>query len=399
MGTSEVLDKISTLSKFHPQRKTLISYIRSLICDTKNRGVRCCGVETAPTTQPRTTTQRTRPIPANEKDRGTWKPQASKKECGTSLHTVFVIGGEITKFGDFPFMALLGYNKTITSRTRSGSRTNPLRNHPYDYNCGAAVINKYYVLTAAHCMNTRTPVYVKKNLCYVKSLPNYNGLQFIFRVVILGEHDLRKDPEFSSVAKRAIIEIEDIIVHENYSKILNGGASPNDIALIRVKDPITFYNARNRKESNVKPICLPWNVNDPGRRIYDGNRLTTLGWGKVTNNKDAAKNTKRRLGAGSAILRKLEVPAISRRKCKEFDSFKNYDLNSSSQLCAGGVHGKDSCNGDSGGPLIQKAKGLGKPWFQVGVVSFGTSRCGAGQPGIYTRLVTFIPWIEQNLKP
>ena len=82
--------------------------------------------------------------------------------------------------------------------------------------------------------------------------------------------------------------------------------------------------------------------------------------------------------------------------------------------------GKDSCNGDSGGPLIQKAKGVGKPWFQVGVVSFGTSRCGVGQPGtlqfaaklnielitkffmytgIYTRLVTFIPWIEQNLKP
>ena len=181
---------------------------------------------------------------------------------------------------------------------------------------------------------------LKKNLCYVKSLPNYNGLQFIFRVVILGEHDLRKDPEFSSVAKRSIIEIEDIIVHEDYSKILNGGASPNDIALIRVKDPIPFYNVNNRKASNVKPICLPWNVNDPGRRIYDGNRLTVLGWGKVTNNKDAAKNTKRRFGAGSAILQKLEVPAISRRKCKEFDSFKNYDLNSSSQLCAGGEHGQ-----------------------------------------------------------
>ena len=67
--TSEVLDKINTLSKLHPQRKTLISYIRSLICDTKNRGVRCCGekIGIAPTTQPRTTTQRTRPISANEK--------------------------------------------------------------------------------------------------------------------------------------------------------------------------------------------------------------------------------------------------------------------------------------------------------------------------------------------
>ena len=67
--TKEVLDKISTLSKLHPQRKTLISYIRSLICDTKNRGVRCCGEKTgtASITQPRTITQRTRPISANEK--------------------------------------------------------------------------------------------------------------------------------------------------------------------------------------------------------------------------------------------------------------------------------------------------------------------------------------------
>ena len=174
---------------------------------------------------------------------------------------------------------------------------------------------------------------------FTKVITKLRWVAIFFSVVILGEHDLQKDPEFSSVANRAIIEIEDIIVHEDYSKILNGGASPNDIALIRVKDPITFYNARNRKESNVKPICLPWNVNDPGRRIYDGNRLTVLGWGKVTNNKDVARNTKRRLGAGSAILQKLEVPAISRRKCKEFDSFKNYDLNSRSQLCAGGEHG------------------------------------------------------------
>ena len=44
--TSEVLDKINTLSKLHPQRKTLISYIRGLICDPKNRGVRCCGENT-----------------------------------------------------------------------------------------------------------------------------------------------------------------------------------------------------------------------------------------------------------------------------------------------------------------------------------------------------------------
>ena len=162
-------------------------------------------------------------------------------------------------------------------------------------------------------------------------------MQFIFRVVILGEHDLLKNPEFSSVAKRAIIEIEDIIVHEDYSKILNGGASPNDIALIRVKDPIPFYNARNRKESNVKPICLPWNVNDPGRRIYDGNILKVLGWGNVSNNKFAAIMNRRRLGiSGPGILQQVDVPYVSNRKCKE--SHENYDFKSS-QICAGGEEG------------------------------------------------------------
>ena len=42
--------------------------------------------------------------------------------------------------------------------------------------------------------------------------------------------------------------------------------------------------------------------------------------------------------------------------------------------------GKDSCNGDSGGPLIKRTDNT-TPWFLVGVVSFGTSKCGTGTPG------------------
>ena len=45
--------------------------------------------------------------------------------------------------------------------------------------------------------------------------------------------------------------------------------------------------------------------------------------------------------------------------------------------------GKDSCNGDSGGPLITN-EAFGTPWFQVGIVSFGTTECGIGVPGIYS---------------
>ena len=160
-------------------------------------------------------------------------------------------------------------------------------------------------------------------------------LQFFFSVVILGEHDLKQDPEPGNVAKRTVIGIEEIILHEDYSNILG----PNDIALIRVKKPIPFYNARNPKESNIKPICLPWSINDPGREIHDGTqKLKVLGWGKVTNNRIEAAINFIRNRAGVGILQQLDIPVISKRKCKEYDAFKNYKL-LSTQLCAGGLDG------------------------------------------------------------
>ena len=41
---------------------------------------------------------------------------------------------------------------------------------------------------------------------------------------------------------------------------------------------------------------------------------------------------------------------------------------------------KDSCSGDSGGPLVKRTDNT-TPWFLVGIVSFGTSKCGTGTPG------------------
>ena len=63
--TKDLVDKMKLLSKDHPERSTSISYLQTLICDNKNKGVRCCGQNTdrTATTAPSTINQ----VSADEK--------------------------------------------------------------------------------------------------------------------------------------------------------------------------------------------------------------------------------------------------------------------------------------------------------------------------------------------
>ena len=62
--------------------------------------------------------------------------------------------------------------------------------------------------------------------------------------------------------------------------------------------------------------------------------------------------------------------------------------------------GKDSCGGDSGGPLVyRKFLKSEDPWYQVGIVSYGSRKCGIGIPGVYTKISAFLPWIAKNMMP
>lgn len=69
---------------------------------------------------------------------------------------------------------------------------------------------------------------------------------------------------------------------------------------------------------------------------------------------------------------------------------------SEGQLCAGGDRGKDSCRGDSGGPLMSLKT---NNWYAAGIVSFGPTPCGyENWPGIYTRVSQYMDWIVGKLK-
>lgn len=96
----------------------------------------------------------------------------------------------------------------------------------------------------------------------------------------------------------------------------------------------------------------------------------------------------------------MQVPLVPNSECATlFQERLNVQLNDS-QLCAGGVSGKDSCRGDSGGPLMVVDTAVTHHnWFIVGIVSFGIG-CGVdGFPSVYTRVASYSQWIMDNLKP
>ena len=115
---------------------------------------------------------------------------------------------------------------------------------------------------------------------------------FDFREVVLGEHDVRQDPDPKGCEgdkcfpKKIVKKVSRIIKHKDYA-----GREPNtvnDIALIRLDEPVLLYQEDQRK-SAVMPVCIPWNENDPGNYILeDGANTLITGWGRRTNDSNAA---------------------------------------------------------------------------------------------------------------
>ncbi|KAG2778204.1 hypothetical protein Pcac1_g11522 [Phytophthora cactorum] len=100
-----------------------------------------------------------------------------------------------------------------------------------------------------------------------------------------------------------------------------------------------------------------------------------LGWGYTSDN-----------GTVSYELRGVDLSLWDDENCT-----KTMDTDNS-MLCAGGIANKDSCERDSGGPLILETKSQD---VLIGLSSWGPSPCGtAGAPGVYARISHARPWID-----
>ena len=57
-----------------------------------------------------------------------------------------------------------------------------------------------------------------------------------------------------------------------------------------------------------------------------------------------------------------------------------------------------TCQGDSGGPMVMRDIS-DSPWYQMGIVSFGTDNTCKRATRFYTRVDAYIPWIESKMRP
>lgn len=252
-----------------------------------------------------------------------------------------IYGGTVTKPKNYPWTALLVFSYGIFYHDL--------------YWCGGSLISDRYVLTAAHCVSDLNEEYTLDK-------------------IRLGEWDLAsdKDCDDQEICNDPVVDVEvdKIVMHDDYEK----GTFFNDIALIKLKQAVNFTEF-------VTPLCLP--IADAVKeQDTDNMSFIAVGWGNTEHNNKTIKY-------GSRYKLHVQLSGVNNTYCGEV-----YDNMVPSKLCAGAEAGKDTCQGDSGGSLVANVDGYS---YAYGVVSYGKGCGQGGVPGVYTRVTSFLDWIDEHM--
>ncbi|KAL2098742.1 hypothetical protein ACEWY4_005222 [Coilia grayii] len=242
--------------------------------------------------------------------------------CGRPTFTNTAVGGQGSTAGKWPWQASLQMHRR--------------------HFCGGSLINRQWILTAAHCFSSSDPTNLTVHL----------GLEHL---------DVRGPNEVTRTLTR-------IILHPNYDSISND----NDIALLKMTTPVTLSDY-------IIPVCLAC----CNSVFHNGIDSWFTGWGNI--------------GEGVPLpspgaLQEVNVPVMGNKQCNCLNGIGTITQN---MICAGLLPtDKESCQRDSGGPMVNQQNSV---WIQSGIVSFGKGCTRPGYPGVHTRVSHYQAWIESHI--
>ncbi|XP_060776199.1 serine protease 27-like [Neoarius graeffei] len=242
--------------------------------------------------------------------------------CGHAPFNTRIVGGQSASDGTWPWQV------SLQSPAYTGGHF-----------CGGSLINKDWVLTAAHCFSsTKT-----------------SGL-----TVYLGKQTL------SGLNPNQIARgVKQVILHPKY----NSATQDNDIALLLLNSSVTFTDY-------IIPVCLA----GEGSNFPHDTKCWITGWGSIASGVPLPS---------PGVLQEAMVSTIYSLLCDLLHGFGSITPN---MMCAGNLSGRqDTCQGDSGGPLVTKR---GAVWIQAGITSWGEGCGNSRLPGVYTQVSQYQKWIS-----
>ncbi|XP_017776770.1 PREDICTED: serine protease snake [Nicrophorus vespilloides] len=270
----------------------------------------------------------------------TYKPTKSRKYCETFFKKM-----EIDEYGNRDYSSIIPVRSILTENNphvaalghRNGSNT--------EWVCAGSLISNTFILTAAQCLNR-----------------NVN-------IVRLGDLDLNRDDDQVEPQEYGVLRT---IVHPEYK----APAIYNDIGLIELNDTV-------RITKFVKPACLD-----------DDDQLREPTWEETGFNKPDKKE----------VMASVYLFQVQKPECEKYLDTKRYANLApkgldKTQLCASNRDYRFDCQTDIGGPLHHLDFNYVNGKFIIGVISFPKPCNNGTDPGIYTRVNEYAPWIESIVFP